>query len=347
MTDMDKMDRLRIPRTLAGTIGTAVLGVLMVGVVTFGATSVRPLTAGNDADEQPAASEAAANLGHPGHLPPSSRPEGPSDEQMGTEPVPGDEDEFRNENDQPDATPAEEPEPDATPAEEPKDEPAPTDKPDAEPTAKPASDHLELDAWVNSGKVKLAWTKFWGDGFEYYKVVRSTDAAVTWPLGDGDSLAAAIGDRNAPYLYDAVDCGIEWHYRVFAVRHAEEGYKVLAASNVAAAYVECHEEPAEPSAMGFDLVQTDAGVMLAWETCTSDSFVVYKVVRSATNESPMYPLHDGDELLAAIGDPNATTFVDENVEPGQTWTYRVLSLGEGADGWVVLGLTAPKTITVE
>ena len=344
---MDKKDRLRDPRTVAGTIGTAVLGVLMVGVVTFGATSIRPLTAGTDADEQPAASEAAANLGDAGQLPESSRPEGPWDAQMGTEPVPGDEGAFRNENEQPADEPTEEPKPDATPAEEPKDEPAPTAKPAADPTVKPVSDHLELDAWVNSGKVKLAWSKYGGDGFEYYKVVRSTDATVTWPLGDGDTLAAAISDRNAPYMYETVDCGVEWHYRVFAVRHAADGYQVLAASNVAAAYVECSEPPAEPSPMGFDVLLTDAGVTLAWEPSGSDSFVVYKVVRSATDADPMYPLHDGDELLAAIGDPNATTFVDENVEPGQTWTYRVLALGEGADGWVVLGLTAPKTITVE
>ncbi len=61
----------------------------------------------------------------------------------------------------------------------------------------------------------------------------------------------------------------------------------------------------------------------------------------------MYPLNDGTELIGVIGDAGETTFVDSNVELGQTWTYRVLSMGQNGDGWYVLGLTDAWTLTVE
>ena len=347
---MDIKDRMRSPRTLAGSAGTALLAVLVVGMVAFGATAIRPLTAGNN-DAQTAAADRAdrANLGHSGEEPTADRPDRDADfdehkvvdEMDGKE---GDEHPF-----EPKDEPSDEPKPDE-PADEPKDEPA--DGPKDEPTDEPApSDHLGLEAWVKEGKVKLGWSKYTGDGFAYYKVVRSKDATVSWPGGEDDTLVAAIADQWSPWAVDAAPCGKELHYRVFAVRSGEHGYEVLAASNVAGVFVECHEEPkppVEPSHMGLDVWVTDAGaVKLAWEKCTSETFVYYKVVRSATNEQPMYPLGAGDELLAAIGDPYTTTFKDTDVEPGQTWFYRVLSFGQYDDGKVLLGMTDAIAVTVE
>ena len=132
------------------------------------------------------------------------------------------------------------------------------------------------------------------------------------------------------------------------MRHTETATSVLASSNVGAATRACDEQPpADPKALGFEVTQTADGVLLSWESCPSDAFVVYKVVRSATNPSPMYPLNDGSELIGVIGDSGETTFVDSNVELGQTWTYRVLSMGQNGDGWYVLGLTDALTLTVE
>jgi hypothetical protein len=132
------------------------------------------------------------------------------------------------------------------------------------------------------------------------------------------------------------------------VRHDGDGYVVLASSNVGAALRTCVEEPpVAPVAMGSELMRTAEGVQLSWGAYGSDGFAVYKVVRSATNPDPVYPLNDGTELIGVIGDAGATTFVDTGVAPGQTWTYRVLAMGEGSGGWVVLGLTAAMTITVE
>jgi hypothetical protein len=350
------MDKLRIPRTWAGTIGVAVLATLMVGVVIFGATNLRPLGAGSDGTDQTAATartDKAATAGHSAYGMDAPDREGdeahqgtdgegdkPTDEPQSDKPKGDPDDKHKSDKPKSDK-PQDESKADEPKADEPKDEPAYD-----EPKDEPASDHLGLGAWVKEGKVKLAWSKFSGEGFTYYKVVRSKDQWVTWPLGEKDTLIAAVGDRSATWAVDPAPCGHEFHYRVFAVHAGEDGYTVLAASNPAGAFVKCGEDgPVEPKHLGMDVWQTETGdVKLAWEACGADSFVYYKVVRSATNEEPTYPLADGDELLAAIGDPGQTTFKDTNVEPGQTWFYRVLSFGEGG---VLLGATDGVAFTVE
>jgi hypothetical protein len=346
---MDKhTDKARIARTATGTVTTALAALFMVGAITFGASVLRPMNANHDADASVAQSDgqtdgqAAGNGGgEPGGTGGVDKPDGFDGAQnLGNE----DPDWIGVDNQQ---------EPSAEPTDKPAD-PEPTEKPaDPEPTEKPQpSGDLYLEAFVNadSGKIVVKWSPF-GGYFEKYKLMRSHDATVTWPGGEDDELVAVIGPDDMTKFYDtSAPCGVEFHYRVFAVKHGEEGYVVLAESNVDGVYRECDSapsEPAEPVAMGFELWQVDGGVKLHWEACTSDAFAVYKVVRSATNANPVYPLNDGTELLAAIGDQGVTYFFDGNVEPGQTWYYRILALGSGGDGWFVLGQTAALTITVE
>lgn len=341
----DRADKKRIPRTVLSSIGTGLLAVLMVGVVAFGANSIRPLTSGTDAEATPKAPKASAA--------PSAKAEAAFDG--------GDESGFKeprhDAEEEPKQDPKQDPKPEPDPTEKPKPAPDPTakaepvvdptakPKPEATPKPKPETSVLGLEAWTKGSKVKLAWSKYTADGFEYYKLVRSRDATVTWPGGEDDQLVAAIGDPYAPYFADEPDCGRKYHYRVFAVRHGEVGYVVLAASNVASATAECVEPPAEPKAIGLDAWVTDTGkVKLAWDGCAKDGFWAYKVVRSQVNEWPTYPTRDGDQLIAAIGDPSVTTFKDGDVAAGQTWTYRVLALG---DGGAVLCASPARTVTVE
>ena len=339
---MDKMDKAR--RLLSGSATSAFAALFMVGAIAFGSTVIRPMTI----NHEPEATTAQADDG-------SAGTDGGTTEQGGyahdgdqaTDGKSG----VEVDEDYPEWQPKDEPK--EEPKEEPKDEPKeePKDEPKYEPKPDPApSGPMTLVAVFNAekGKIVVEWSAFAGE-FEKYKLVRSWDATVTWPEGEGDQLVGVVGAGDSTRFvdYDA-PCNDEVHYRVFAVRHGEEGYVVLGSSNVDGALRECsNEPPAEPKAMGFDLMQVEGGVKLAWEQCSSEQFAVYKVVRSATNANPMYPLNDGTELIAAIGDSGETMFFDSNVEPGQTWTYRILSLGSNGDGWFVLGLTDAKSITVE
>ena len=323
---MDRMDKAR--RVLT-TASSAFAALVMVGAIAFGSTVIRPMTASHE----PQASAAQTDDG------------GTATKPVAFDKSDGDyHDHWKPE-------PKEEPKDEATeaPKEEPKAE-QPKQEPKEEPKPNPApSSNLSLAAGYNAekGKLVVEWTAFTGY-FEKYKLVRSSDAAVSWPEGPGDTLVGVIGagDTTRFVDYDA-PCATELHYRVFAVKHGGEGYVVLASSNVDGASRPCPPPPPDPVALTFEVGQVAEGVQLSWQACTSDAFAVYKVVRSATNPDPRYPLNDGTELIGVIGDAGVTGFTDSNVEAGQTWTYRVLCMGQNGDGWYVIGLTPAVSVAVE
>jgi hypothetical protein len=357
MDKLDKADRAGSSRTVAGTLGTigsAFVALFMLGAITFGATVIRPMTATPASEDQTARADRADRAGHGGTGGGGdTTPDKSSDEGHKFVDVTDQQGNVRYE---PKPKPTQEPAPTPKPTEQPAAKPAqaePTAKPTPKPTAKPAAPKpvttsLALDVWAKDGKFKLGWSKFIGEGFAYYKVVRSTDAEVSWPTGSGDELRGAISDPYSPWMADNAPCGVQFHYRVFAVKHSESGYATLAASNVKPAFMECHEAPPPPTptTMAFGVVQSADGIQLSWEQCTSDGFVYYKVVRSATNSNPVYPLNDGTELLAAIGDPGVIAFTDHGVAPGQTWFYRVLSFADLGYGKVLVAQTDAVSITV-
>jgi hypothetical protein len=345
MDKMDKMDKAR--RILTGSASSAFAALLMVGAITLGSTVIRPMTV----NHEPEATTAQADDGAAGN---DGGTDGgvikPSD---GDKPDKDFHDYWKpayQPKEEPKEEPADEPkeEPKAEPKDQPKDEPK--DQPKDEPKPDPApSSALTLEAFYNAdkGKIVVKWSAYTGE-FEKYKLVRSSDGTVTWPEGEGDMLVGVIGPDGNYFVDTDAPCNDEVHYRVFAVRHGEEGYVVLASSNVDGALRECSETPpADPVALAFQVGQAAEGVKLAWEPCTSDAFVVYKVVRSATNASPVYPLNDGTELIGVIENAGVTGFVDSNVEAGQTWTYRVLCMGQNGGGWYVIGQTSAESLTVE
>lgn len=357
MDKLDKADRASTSRTVAGTLGTigsAFVALFMLGAITFGATVIRPMTANPTSEAQTAKADRADRAGHGGGGEDVTSPAKGGDE--GHKYVDFTDPDGNAFHYEPKQEPAPTAKPTAKPTEKPAEKPAqpdptakPTAKPTEKPVAKPVTTTLALEVWAKDGKFKLGWSKFLGEGFAYYKVVRSTDAEVSWPTGSDDQLVGAISDPYSPWMADYAPCGVQVHYRVFAVKHSEQGYATLAASNAVPAFMECHEPapPPTPISMAFAVAQAADGIQLSWEQCSSAGFVYYKVVRSATNSNPMYPLNDGTELLAAIGDPGATIFTDHGVAAGQTWFYRVLSLADQGNGKVLVGMTNALSITVQ
>jgi outer membrane biosynthesis protein TonB len=350
-----KPSTTRLATAVPGALGA----VLLIGAVAFGASSLR--SAAQDSAAQAAASApdtqpefgatvAALRRNEFKQDPNPQQPtktEAPTSEPAKTE-VP-----KATEAPKEEAKAAEQPK--VEPTAKPKPAPVETKKPAPAPTAKPAPAPanpaaLVLEAWAKETKVKLAWTPFSVEGFEYFKVVRSADANVTWPASGDDEVVGVIGDPNAPWHVDKPACGVAWNYRVFAVRHGDGGYVTLAASNVASATTACAPTPAPivVKPLAFQLnVAPGAGITLSWEACWSDGFVAYKVVRSAVNADPRYPLNDGTELIAAIGDPNATVFTDTAVAAGQTWIYRVVAVTDQGAGYVPLCETAAMSATAQ
>jgi hypothetical protein len=228
--------------------------------------------------------------------------------------------------------------------------PAPTPKPEPkpEPTDKPATS-LALSLSIREGKPYVDWAECSGD-FDYYKVVRSTNSAVSWPKGAGDSLAAAVGPDGKTAIRDGdAPAGKKVWYRVFCVRETDGGYKVIASSATKAVSVPAEKPEPEPDpvALGFEVDLTDGGVKLRWEACGSESFVAYKVVRSAGSNPSYMPGTDGTQVIAVIENPGTTSFTDGEVEAGQTWHYRVQAIGYMNGHKILLGQTAVIAVTVE
>ena len=336
----------------------ALASVLLIGAVAFGASSLRgPSADAADPDPGSRAAEPKPSLAITAH-----RTDGPDhaakpDPKPTAKPkasvTPKDEKPKDEANDKPkDEAKAEAPKPAEKPADKPKaDAPKAPDKPKATAKPKPAPTTptaLILEGWTKETKVKLAWKAYAGEGFEYYKVVRSTDGTASWPAGGDDAVVGVIGDRSATWWADVPACGKPWTYRVFAVRHGDAGYVTLAATNPVTLSVTCAPAPTPVVVVPLAFtVQANpgGGIALSWEACTSKHFTAYKVVRSKTNADPRYPLNSGTELIAAIGDPGQTTFVDSDVASGETWTYRVVAVTSGSTGHVAIGQTAAMSAT--
>jgi len=221
-----------------------------------------------------------------------------------------------------------------------------TPAPEPPPAPQPAQAALELILSLKEGHPYVDWTRYEGDGFDYYKVVRSKDSSVGWPLGENDALVGAFEDPAKTAMLDGEAHGATTYwYRVFAVRRTETGYKVLA-SSAARKIATPESKPApDPYTMGFEVV-VEGQIVLHWEACASDGFHYYKVVRSA-GENPSYlPSTDGTEIIGVIEDSATTTLADMQVESGQTWFYRVQSIGVLDGQKVLLGQTPVREVHV-
>lgn len=243
--------------------------------------------------------------------------------------------------------PTKAPEPTKKPTPEPtkKPEPKPTEKPAPKPTEKPVEKPvLEIAVVAKEGSIVVKWSACEVDGADYYKVVRSTDSTVKWPTGDGDTLIGAVEMGGTLKAWDGdVKPGKKVWYRVFCVNATEDGYKVLAASG-AKAIVAPESEPKptpkptpEVSAMWIEAGQDGASVVVTWEACGSDGFSHYRIIRKVDGEGG---------VIAEIDDAGTTAFVDDAVEPGQTYTYLVQAKGQIDGEWVLLGSTEWATVTV-
>jgi hypothetical protein len=207
-------------------------------------------------------------------------------------------------------------------------------------TEAPAPEPLTLTASASVGKVTLTWTKYTGDDFCYYKVVRSTDAAVSWPLGDGDTLVAAIGDVETLSFVDAAPAGKTYSYEVFAVKSAEDGYAVIVGSNVVTIAVPA-PTPAPtrncnmtlsatllaPTAGGGvqpAVVASGYRVKLTWTKYRCDHFQYYGIVYNTTG-NPV--LHLGETPWKYIDKINQLSFDTDHFGPG-TYYFRVYAYND-------------------
>lgn len=216
----------------------------------------------------------------------------------------------------------------------------------------PARGTFGLTVSLLEGTVLVDWTACGAAGFDYYKVVRSKDAHVTFPTGDSDALIAAVGPDGETAAWDKdAPGGKTLYYAVFCVDKTEAGYAVLAATSVKSITTPAPTPKPTPKptpvvyTMGFNVQSTAEGVVLGWEACGSDGFSYYKVVRSRGDNPSYFPWTDGSDVIAVIENSATTTFVD-NPPEGGTWFYRIQAIGHWDGQKVLLGQTPALSVAL-
>jgi hypothetical protein len=334
----------RLGRSLPG----AIAGAFLVSAIALGAVAVQSpddsdeaAFAGRQASEQTGDGPQGYHNDYEGVADPTTAPtdgatDGSTDPTVEPEPA-----------DEPTAKP--EPKPEATAKPTPKPEPKPeatakpTPKP--EPTATPKPQTMELTLWNGDGYVKVAWSACAAD-FDYYKVVRSTDSTVRWPLGANDTLVGAISPESTHLADKTAPADRTLWYRVFCVRKTSTGYTILNSSAARSIHTPDAPEPTPaPQTMGLAVSPGESGVLVDWTTCEADKFDYYKVVRS-TDSTVKWPLGAYDSLVFYTSDRSTTSFVDTEADPGNTYFYRVFCLDSTSYGYVTLNSTVVEDIHV-
>ena len=91
-----------------------------------------------------------------------------------------------------------------------------------------------------------------------------------------------------------------------------------------------YAKPVWVKAIGFSARYADGAVQTQWKRYKRDDLRFYKVVKSKTNQSPVYP---EDGYVTCLTDSYQTSYRDKNVLPG-VWYYRVCVVTKGGDRWV-------------
>ena len=226
---------------------------------------------------------------------------------------------------------------------------------------------LTLSVTTQPGKVILAWSAYEGDNFAYYKVVRSTDATASWPLGEGDTLVAAIDNISVLTYADATGAGT-FTYRVFATKSEGDGYAVLASSAAKTVTVPPVPTPTPKPTQNCSIslsyavtggyaalgggaqpatARSGANVRLTWSAYTCGDFEAYVVARSNSADIDFPLPHPGvnDYWEAAR---STTNYQDNDVVPGHTYYYRVMAWTSQTfcEGGTVLAKTNIVAVTV-
>lgn len=88
--------------------------------------------------------------------------------------------------------------------------------------------------------------------------------------------------------------------------------------------------PVEVAVTGFDAKLKDGVVKTTWKRYKRDDFASYKLVKSASKDSPVYP---EDPAIFTIGNSLNVAYDDGKLSPG-TWRYRLFIVTAFGDRWM-------------
>ena len=212
-----------------------------------------------------------------------------------------------------------------------------------EPTTPVASGDFELVGSNVNGKAYLDWTAYTqtqtsSNTISGYKIVRSeTKTNPTYPE---DWWIYLSNTSTTDYTDTTVQPGHSYYYRVGAYS-SDQGI-IEYTNNILITIPDTINNSAD-----FKLTSTSqsSGVKLSWNKYTlstqtaSNEIDGYKILRSTTNSSPVYP----DNNLLYISGASNTVYIDTGAINGQKYYYRIGAYKNGA----VVAYSNVSTITAQ
>ena len=188
-----------------------------------------------------------------------------------------------------------------------------------EPPAKPTG----LTGTASHDSVTLTWDDPGDDSITGYVILRRIPGVD--PQGHFDVLVADTGTAATTYTDATVSAETRYTYRIKAINGAgtsERSRWSHIDTPAAPEPQEAAEPPSKPR--GLEATASHDSVTLTWDDPGDDSITGYVILRRLRYDDPSGHF---DELVADTGSA-ATTYTDDTVVAGTTYTYRIKAINE-------------------
>ena len=187
-----------------------------------------------------------------------------------------------------------------------------------EPPTKPKG----LSATATHDSVTLTWDDPDDDSITGYVILRRIPGVD--PEGQFDELVADTGTAATTYIDDTVRAETRYTYRIKAINGAgtSERSRWYHIDVPAAPEEQAAEPPDKPT--GLEATESHGQVVLTWDDPGDDSITGYAILRRVRVNNT-----GGDfSVLVADTGTAATTYTDDTVATGLTYTYRIKAINE-------------------
>ena len=186
----------------------------------------------------------------------------------------------------------------------------------AQPTEPPATPRGLEATTASHNSVTLTWDDPGDDSITGYVILRRIPGVD--PEGHFDELVADTGTAATSYTDDTVAAETRYTYRIKAINGAGTSERSRWS------HIDTPAAPVPDKPTGLEATETHGEVVLTWDDPGDDSITGYVILRRVrVNDT------GGDfSVLVANTSSAATTYTDDTVAAGTTYTYRIKAINE-------------------
>ena len=185
----------------------------------------------------------------------------------------------------------------------------------AQPTEPPAKPR-NLSATASHDSVTLTWDDPGDDSITGYVILRRIPGVDS--EGHFDELVADTGTDAATYTDNTVSAETRYTYRIKAINGAGTSERSRWS------HIDTPAAPVPDKPTGLEATESHGQVVLTWDDPQDDSITGYVILRRVRENNT-----GGDfSVLVADTGTAATTYTDDTVAAGATYTYRIKAINE-------------------